>query len=91
MAVPWPGSFDPASPKLAYNFVHSSARMCIERAWEKPGHGLSPRDPELARNAACEPRESSTQHLMLPTDSRKAATEQMEALGFIRRGKVHWK
>lgn len=33
MATPWPGHFGPNDPKLAYNFVHSSARMSVERAF----------------------------------------------------------
>lgn len=33
MVTPWPGHFGPNDPKLAYNFVHSSARMSVERAF----------------------------------------------------------
>ena len=211
MAVPWPGSFDATSPKLAYNFVHSSSRMAIERAfgmlcrkwlllkrpyegslrrtnnsagytititvamklhnlaiasggsnfghlygsdvsgerdpiagasgaegreqrdylgraravdtstiltaspnptlaqveaargekqaaeraampaWEEGGSGRSPRDPLLGKKSPCEPREQSTQHLSLPTDTRQVATEAMEAFGYTRKSKVHWK
>jgi hypothetical protein len=210
MAVPWPGTFDAKSPKLAYNFVHSSARMCVERAfgmlcrkwlllkrpyegslrrtvnsagfhitvvvamklhnlaisggdsmyghlygsditgradplsgsgegatgarhdhlgraqavdtgtvlfsganpalalveaakgqkqaarcarepaWEAD-HAISPRDPEKGLQRPCGPRDDSTDQVLIDADSRRAATEQMELLGYTRQGSVHWK
>merc|ERR1712216_689196 len=33
MAVPWPGRHHAESAELAYNFVHSSIRMSVERAF----------------------------------------------------------
>ena len=33
MAVPWPGKFKPDSPKLAYNYYHSSGRIRVECAF----------------------------------------------------------
>ena len=66
-----------------------AARLAREPAWENPGHGASPRDPEKSLNLPCAPRTASTQELVWQSDARQAATEQMKALGYVRGTKVH--